>query len=202
MNDSIHFKDISPYKDLRRDFFARFFNQALPFDEYGNSNSLHWPKWQRYFKLIDLETTQKELIKSFKRKLNILVLSGIWCGDCQRQGPMLKAIADSCELINLRFIESRDNPELQDELRINGAEKVPVVVFLSEDFFEIQRFGDRHLSVYKRLIKEQSAAYCETGFGAPEETYLKEELKEWIDTFERVQHLLYMSPFLRKKYNN
>lgn len=196
-------QDISPYKDLRREFFHNQFENALDYYSYGQKyGAHHWPKWERYEKIVTLSDSQKSIISNFKRKLNVLVLSGTWCGDCQRQGPILKAIADCSSFINLKFTESRNNPDLQNELRINGAEKVPVAVFLSEDFLELQRFGDKHLSVYQRLVQEHSGAYCETGIGDPETDLLALEVEEWMKLFERVQHLLYLSPLLKKRYNN
>jgi thiol-disulfide isomerase/thioredoxin len=200
MSETLNLVDVTPYKDLRREFFANYFNKALPYSNYGTS-SPYWPKWERYSKLVELNSAQLKTIQNFKRKLKVLVLSGVWCGDCQRQGPILEAISRESSLIDLRFIESRENSDLQDELRINGAEKVPVVVFLSEDFLELERFGDRHLSVYRRLADEDTGAYCETGIGNPEVVFLKEETNEWVTTFERVQYILKLSPFLKRKYN-
>ncbi len=193
--------DISPYKDLRREFYKSYFEKALSYDKYREeSNSPYWTKWERHEGLISLTGNNKQTVSDFKRKLNVLVLSGVWCGDCQRQGPMLYRIAKENPLIDLRFIESKSNPELQDELRINGAEKVPVAVFLSEDFLEIQRFGDRHLSYYRRTVEKSNAAYCETGIIDPEISELDSELTEWCETFERIQHILSLSPFLKKRY--
>lgn len=208
-------QDIGPYKDVRRDFFCSYFNKAKNYLQYGEgSNDAHWAKWKSYEKKVQLNPEQKQLISNFKRKINLLVLSGDWCGDCQRQGPMLYKIAelanssnqlkDSKPLIDLRFIDNKKHPALQDELRINGAEKVPVAVFLTEDFLEVQRFGDKHLSVYRRLCAENNPAYCETGIGIDniEDRRLELEISEWINLFERIQYLLSLSPLLKKRYND
>lgn len=215
MFDSIHMKDLAPYKDNRREFFNSHFSKAQSYVKYGEaSNPLHWAKWKAYEKKIRLNENQKKIIETFKRKINILVLSGDWCGDCQRQGPMLHAISEyanqSVKLkdqdicLDLRFIDNKQNPELQDELRINGAEKVPVAVFLTEDFLEVQRFGDKHLSVYRMLASENNSSYCETGIGIDdvEDLRLEMEISEWLGLTERVQHMLSLSPLLKKRYND
>lgn len=113
---------------------------------------------------------------------------------------MLRAIEKESKKINLRFLDNRANPELQKELRINGAERVPVVVTLSEDFFEISRFGERHLSVYRRKAKTELGPACEIGLGTTGE--LSEEVAEWVEHFERLQLMLRLAPMLRARYGD
>ena len=45
--------------------------------------------------------------------------------------------------------------------------RVPVVVFLSEDGFEVGRYGDRTLSKYRQVVASQAGAACPTGIGSP-----------------------------------
>lgn len=119
--------DLSPYRDLRREFFKGYFEKALSFKEYVETGTeTEQTKWNGFGDLVSLSDSQQEVASSFVRKMNVLVLSGIWCGDCSRQGPMLQSIAEASDVIDLRFVESQNNPELQEELRINGATKVPV----------------------------------------------------------------------------
>ena len=58
-------------------------------------------------------------------------------------------------------------PELRDLLAINGGHRVPVVVFLSEDWFEVSRYGERTVSIYRRLAAEQLGPACPTGLVPP-----------------------------------
>ncbi len=89
---------------------------------------------------IALGGEQRQRAATFVRTMPVLCLSGIWCGDCVRQGPILDAIAGAAPGVDLRFVE-RTGDALAEELRINGALKVPVVVLLSEDFFEVARIA-------------------------------------------------------------
>lgn len=62
---------------------------------------------------------------------------------------MLKKITDAIgPRVHLRIIDRAASEKLQDEPRILGALRVPAVVFLSGDFWEVGRFGDRLLNVY------------------------------------------------------
>lgn len=149
-----------------------------------------------------LSKQQQELIASFVRKMNILFMSGIWCGDCVRQGPIVQRIAEANNLIDLRFLDNKENPELAEELRINGASKVPVAVFLSEDFFELGRFGDRHLAIYRSKLAKELGPTCSTGLIVPDQDLLQQDLQDWLDLFECYQAMLRLAPLMRKRYND
>lgn len=193
----------SPYRDKRSDFFKKYFEQGLAYQEYlATGEAAHQERWHKYEQLINLTPEQKKIISNFKRKMNIIVMSGTWCGDCSRQGPMFYAIEKAYPPIVFRFLENKANPDLLEELRVNGAEKVPVVVSLSEDFYEVGRFSDKHLSVYRKTAATQLGPACETGIVPASKNELETELEEWVAYFERLQWMLRLSPALRRRYND
>lgn len=88
---------------------------------------------------------------------------------------------------------------LATELQICGAARVPQLVFLSEDWFECERFGERTLARYKAIAtKRNQGPTCSTGLFAPPTDLLAAETAEWMDHFERVQLMLLTSPRLLK----
>jgi len=191
------------YRDKRQELFRRYFEISPNYSDYLERSPLNYQsKWRATEGAVSLTPQQTELVASFKRRMPVLVMSGVWCGDCSRQGPMLHAIELASTAIEVRWVESRENPELQEELRINGAEKVPVVVVMNEDFQEVQRFGDRHLSVYRRKAKSELGPACDTGLIPPSGAELSSELQEWIDFFERTQLMLRLAPAYRERYND
>ena len=193
----------SPYSDIRTDFFRRYYDLGLPYDGYvasGEPNQI--ANVRNYESLIALAPEQEALLRSYVRRMHVVVVSGLWCGDCTRQVPMLAAIERACPLMAMRYLDSRTHPELHEELRINGALKVPVVVALSEDFYELARFGDRHLSVYRRKAASECGPACETGIVPPSEEALATELAEWCDFFERLQLMLRLAPMLRGRHGD
>lgn len=75
---------------------------------------------------------------------------------------------------------------------------MPVVVFLSEDFQEVSRYGERTLAQYRQLARESLGAACLTGIGGVS-AMLDEIVQNWLDEFERAQLVLRLSPRLRHK---
>lgn len=195
----------SAYRDIRSEFWKSHFETALSCDAYLESGPAeHAQKWRNMGEAIpELDTNTAARLASINRKLNVLVLSGIWCGDCARQGPMLDKISRTGNTqVQLRFAERDSYSDLADELRILGALRVPVVVFLSEDFFEVGRFGDRLLTVYRQKAEQELGDACSSGVVAPPANELLDEMLGWVDIFERMLLMLRLAPMLRKRYED
>ncbi len=131
---------MSKYRDIRQELWRSSFESALGYDAYLEaSEDVHAGKWRSMAEKITVPEECASLVAGFERKMNVLVYSGVWCGDCVRQGPMFEKLAQGNDRIDVRFAERVDDAPLGEELRINGAQKVPVVVFLSEDGKVLQR---------------------------------------------------------------
>lgn len=194
---------MSDLYDIHQELFRSSFEKALPFDPYISTGT---EDQQRRFrdmrKQLTVSQKQEEVISQFKRRLHVLVISGTWCGDCVRQCPMIACIGDAAPTVDVRFLDNQENPELAKELRVHGASRVPVAVFLSEDFFEVSRFGDRTLSHYRRKAEREAGVACDAGLLPPSGHELEEELLEWFEQFERAQLLLRTSGLLRARYGD
>ena len=132
----------------------------------------------------------------------VLCLAGAWCGDCVNQCPTFDHFAAAAPAIRLRFLDRDAHPDAQEALRINGGNRVPVVVFFSEDGQEAARFGERTLSKYRQMMLEQAGASCPTGITLGNDPLLAQVTQDWLNEFERVQWLLRLSPRLRQKHND
>ena len=193
------------YRDARAEFWRRHFEVAVPYDAYLNaSDPTKAAKWTNLqAKIPPLSEDQRHRLSGFGRRMNVLALSGVWCGDCVRQGPMLHQIAHAAgPEIDLRWIDRDASAELAEELRILGGKRVPVVVFLSEDFFEAGRFGDRSLIAYRAKARREVGPACDAGITPPPPEELAAELEEWVAVFERMLHMLRLSPLLRERYGD
>lgn len=193
------------YYDKRSDFWKKHFERGEDYETYlKNGEADKASKWRAMAENIPtLSDDQTKRLTGHNRRLNILVYSGIWCGDCVRQGPMFHRIAQAVGGgTDLRFVERDDSEDLQDELRVLGALRVPVVVFITEDFHEIGRFGDRLLTVYRAKLRNELGAACSTGLVAPPGEELLAEMGEWVDIFERMLIMARLAPPLRARYDD
>jgi len=193
------------YRDSRSGFWREQFEAARPYESYlRDSDPEKAKRWAAMAEALPpLTQEQRNRLSGYGRKVNVLVYSGVWCGDCVRQGPIIERVARACgNEIQLRFIERDASGPLREELRMLGAERVPVTVFLSEDFFEVARFGDRTLSTYRAKARREVGPACFAGLIPPAPDELKTEIEEWVGIFERVILMLRLSPMLRERYGD
>src|SRR4051812_40075861 len=94
-------------------------------------------RWRQTFDAVALTDAQKELLRSFTREMNVLVLAGAWCGDCSGQCPIYDRFAEAAPVITVRYIDRDEHADAQKELQVCGGNRVPVVVFFSEDGHEV-----------------------------------------------------------------
>jgi thiol-disulfide isomerase/thioredoxin len=180
------------------------FASGLPYARYLQTGTEEQQRrWTQVYDAAHLTDTQKQLVDGFVRGMKILIFSGIWCGDCVEQCPLIQRVAEAnTEKIDLRFIERPRDGELVPELRINGGNRVPVVIFLSEDDTWCATAGDRSIHRYRASALRKLGPLCPTGIVAPEKEELDATLGDWLNEVERVQLMLRLTPRLRLKYQD
>jgi thiol-disulfide isomerase/thioredoxin len=185
-------------------FLSDKFVTALPYDGYVlTGTGEQQRRWKQVYDAAMLSEPQKALIDGFVREMNVLIVSGIWCGDCVQQCPLLQRIAEAnAQRIHLRLIDRDEHKDLSSQLRMNAGDRVPVTLFLAEDFEFCAAFGDRSLNRYRALAQKQLGASCPTGIAPPSNDELARTLADWLNEFERIQLMLRLSPRLRRKHGD
>lgn len=189
---------------LTPDFLRSKFSAGLTYGAYVATGSpAQQEQWRQADALVHLNESQTALAAGFTRRQNVLVLSGIWCGDCSAQCPMLARLAAANPgAIGLSFLDRDQNLDLAEPLKICGGLRVPTAVFMNEEFEFVSLLGDRTLARYRAVSARKLGASCPLP-GAPEPAdALGATLQDWLDEFERVHLLLRLSPKLRARYGD
>jgi hypothetical protein len=178
------------------------FQDGLPYVDFlarhGSAGDLQ--RWRAVYDRIILTTTQRQLLSLFQRQMNVLCLAGAWCGDCANQCPIFEHFSALTPNIVVRYLDRDLRADVQRVLQINGGNRVPVVVFFSEDGFEAARYGERTLSKYRQIAHDQAGEAIPSPVAADALTAMVTE--EWLREFERVQWLLRLSPRLRQLHGD
>jgi thiol-disulfide isomerase/thioredoxin len=189
---------------IKDSYLVDQFDTALRYNNYIQTGTDEQQRrWRQVYDAAHLTDPQKVLIRGFVRQMKILAFSGIWCGDCVEQCPLIQRIAEANpDKIDLRFVERPRDGELPPELRINGGNRVPVILFLSEDNKWCATAGDRTINRYRAIALRRLGSMCPTGIVAPEKEELDSTLADWVNEVERVQLMLRLTPRLREKYQD
>jgi hypothetical protein len=179
-------------------------NAGLPYEAYvatGSPDQI--ANWQKFHSKVRLTDPQRTLFASFTRRVNVLVISGVWCGDCVQQCPMLDHISKlNPGMIDVRFIDRDQHKHVSDTVRICGGNRVPTVIFATEDFEFVSLLGDRTLSRYRAAAARQLGAACAIPSASVPDDEVAATLQDWVDEFERVQLLLRLSQKLRQRHGD
>lgn len=187
------------------DFLRAKFEAGLPYEEYVAGGKAHeQANWRGFHGRVRLTAGQRDLIAGFTRRVNVLCISGIWCGDCVQQCPFLAHIeAANPGCIGVRFVDRDAHADLSEPLKICGGKRVPVILFLNEEFEFVSLFGDRTLARYRALAARQlGGAACPLPGAPTPPDELAAELGDFVDEFERVHLLLRLSAKLRGRHGD
>lgn len=183
------------------DTLRAVFNAALPYADYvATGRPEQQSNWNQVFDRAELTAAQRTLVAGFSREMPVLVSSGLWCGDCVQQVPLLARIAEASDRVHLRVFDRDEHAGFTSGLRVNGGNRVPVVIFCAEDFEFVGMYGDRTLARYRAIAASQLGPNCPVP-GAPiAQERIRAELQDWLNEFERAQLLLRLSGRLRTKH--
>jgi hypothetical protein len=160
---------------------------GLRWDEYLATAPEKAAAWRRVHAQVALDERQRRLLSLFTRRMPVLCMSGIWCGDCAQQGPLLQRIAEGSPCIDLRFVDRDEQPALAREITVNAGARVPVVLFMAEDHAPVSVMGDRTLTRYRALAaRTLDGPSCPRPGAAAPGDELRGMLQDWLDEFERV----------------
>lgn len=178
------------------------FDAALAWSDYLATDSAKAGNWQKIYDQVQLSDEQRRLIEGFVREMKVLCVSGIWCGDCAQQGPLIERIAEANSCVDLRWVDRDEHPDLADQIKINAGLRVPNVIFMAEDFEPVSIFGDRTLNRYRAMATKQLGPACPLPGAPVPDRELHATLQDWLDEFERVHLLLRLSGRLRQKHGD
>jgi len=185
-------------------FLETKFNAAFAYDEYvGTGKPEHQKAWRDFHGTVALTDAQRALIAGFTRDMRVLVSSGTWCGDCVQQLPMLDHIERANpEKIRVRYLDRDSHIDLAERIKLCGGLRIPVAVFLNEDFDLISLFGDRTLARYRALAAGRLGAACPLPGAPVPPDEVAATLADWVDETERCQLICRLSTKLRERHGD
>jgi thioredoxin-like negative regulator of GroEL len=189
---------------LTPDALRASFNDGLAYDPYVATGSADQQQsWRAFRAKVTLSAAQRELIAGMTRQVNVLAISGTWCGDCVQQVPMLDAIAGANpEALRLRLVDRDEHKALSDTVKICGGNRVPTVLFLNEDFEFLGLYGDKSLARLRAQAQKALGAACMLPSANVAGDELAATLQDWVNEVERAHLIARLSPRLRQRHGD
>ena len=189
---------------LTNTFLKSKFQGGHAYDAYAATGTPdQQAKWRDLHGRVRLTEQQRSLIAGFTRQVNILIISGTWCGDCVQQVPMFDHIERAHPgRVALRVVDRDKNLDLAEPLAICSGLRVPTVLFLNEDFDFCAMMGDRSLARYRAMASAKLGASCPLPGAPVPPDEIAATLQDWVNELERVQLMLRLSPKLRERHGD
>ena len=187
---------------LNADWLRNLHSAGLNYRDYLALDPDKAPAWDKIAERAELQDGQRQLLSGFTRTMRVICVSGAWCGDCVQQGPLIQAIADGSEAIDLKWLDRDQHRDLAEAIRINTGLRVPTVIFCAEDYELVSIYGDRTLTRYRAIAARNLGPSCPLPGAPVPQDELNATLQDWLDEFERVQLLLRLSTRLRTLHND
>lgn len=180
------------------------FTGGLMYEAYLKSGTPdQFEAWTKIYNQVKLTDAQRNLISGFTREMHVICISGIWCGDCVQQGPLLQRIAEvKPEIVKLVWLDRDEHMDMAQQITINAGTRVPVVIFAAEDNEQVAIYGDRTLSRYRAIAQRQLGPSCPLPGAPVADEELAATMQDWLNEFERVQLLLRTSARLRQLHGD
>lgn len=185
---------------MKANYLKEKHDAGLTYANYvATGNEQQQANWRTIYNQASLTDTQAALLGSFKRKINVIGLSGIWCGDCVQQCPLIQKVAEAApDAVDLRWLDRDEHMDLQERVRINAGNRVPVLIFCAEDYEFVSWYGDRTLTRYRAMAAKNLGGACPLPGAPVPQNEIHATLTDWLEQFERAHLLLRLSGRLRQ----
>src|SRR5437016_2803752 len=101
---------------MKATYLAEKFAAALPYDRYVlTGTDEQQRRWQQFHDSAHLTGVERDFVAGFVREMKVLVISGVWCGDCVQQCPLIEHIAEANRAkVELRFLDRDEHMDLME----------------------------------------------------------------------------------------
>ena len=141
-------------------------------DDLLHYSELNETRMNRLEKTIKITDDVQIQINQLESKVTWLVIAEGWCGDAAQILPIINAMAESSENIDLKIVLRDENDALMNDFLTNGGMAIPKLIILDEENNVIGDFGPRPEPA-RKLIADYKAAN-----GVVDEP-IKVELQKW-----------------------
>jgi hypothetical protein len=106
-------------------------------EAYVNYTKLNDKRMDRLDKTVTLLDELKEELQNLDRDWIWLVLTEAWCGDAAQNVPVMKAMADQSENIEMKLILRDQHLDIMEEFLTNGSKSIPKLICLDADSLDV-----------------------------------------------------------------
>lgn len=146
---------------------------------------------QRMTRMVQRYSPDAEQLKTLESKHftgKVLIISESWCGDASQCLPTVSKFFEGKN--EVRIVYRDENPDLMNQFLTNGAQAIPIVLLLDENYNVINHWGPRpaHGLELLKKFKENPETYPREQFYNDLQVYYAKN--KGYDTIQEILNLL------------
>ncbi|MFK7953645.1 MAG: thioredoxin family protein [Ekhidna sp.] len=133
----------SEYSNMMQDYAKEGKTTGEQKEDLIYYTKLNAQRSKRIGKTVKLKDDLVNQISSIQEKQNWILITESWCGDAANGVPVLSAISELNDNIDLRMVLRDTNPELMDKFLTNGGKSIPKLIVTDDQFEVLFTWGPR-----------------------------------------------------------
>lgn len=163
------------YAELLQDYSKEGKTTGEQKDDLIYYTKLNAQRSKRIAKTVTLNADLVDQIKSIKENQNWVLITESWCGDAANGVPVLSALAELNNQIDLRIVLRDSNLELMDDFLTNGGRSIPKLI-VTDDQFNVQFTWGPRPKIAQELYDEWRKSHVQVPYKE-----FQVELQKWYN---------------------
>lgn len=162
-----------------------------PIPPYHLPGILHYTernleRMEQFLPHVQINKKLYNLLIEQKQKQHWIIITEAWCGDAAASVPVMTALSNCSENIQLQIARRDENPELMNLFLTNGGKGIPILVILDEQMNLLAHWGPRPAEAQKIALLRKDA-------DAEQQKVYNRMLHDWYtqDAGKKLQEELY-----------
>jgi hypothetical protein len=150
--------------------FAHLWDAAPTFEAFVAASKAHGELWASVRRTARVGDALVAQAAALAPGLRLVAIVEDWCGDAANTIPVLAALVERLNGVELRLVRRDEHPELMDRYLTGTARSIPIVIVLTDAMEELGRWGPRPAELQAWVMEKKRA-------GAGREIY--PEIRRW-----------------------
>ncbi len=142
-------------------------------------------KMSKKYAEVALNSEDAEFLKSIAKRVHLLGIAEDWCGDVIHSVPAMARLAEESPNIEFRIVER--TADLIIRYLTNGAESIPKLIVLTDDWIEVGHWGPRPEVLKTVMAKARAAGNTQSAYPRIKEFY---QIDRHQSTIKEIRALL------------
>ena len=141
---------------------------------------------EQIYKDVVLPPGDAHFLHVIEGPVHVLAIAEDWCGDVRRNTPVLARMCAAGPNLHLRLVAKEADPHLMARYLTNGAEAIPIFIFLSPQFVEVGHWGPRPYECKRLMARGKACGKIDDARAAIKKFYTEDPHRSTVQELKQL----------------